>query len=383
MIADELFGRENFIATVIWQKIYSPKNSARHFSVDHDYVFVYAKNAAVWKPNPMPRTEKQDKAYRNPDADARGVWKPGDLSARNYYGAGTYPITTPSGRVIAGPPNGMYWRVSEPKLKQLDADNRIWWGKDGGNVPAIKRFLAEVKQGRVPQTFWPYEEVGHTQDAKKEVVALFGDENFATPKPEALMKRIIEVATDPGDLVLDSFLGSGTTSAVAHKMHRKWIGIEMGNHAETHCLPRLRKVVDGEQGGISEAVNWTGGGGFRFYELGPAVFDDAGHINPEVKFEWLAAHVWFSETGVGRSGKAMRSPLLGTHDGVAYYLLYNGILGDKRPDGGNVLTLKVLADLPAFDGPKVIYGEASRLSPDRLRALGISFRQTPYDIKAL
>jgi len=382
VICDEVFGRPNFIASVIWQKIYSPKNSARHFSVDHDYVFVYAKNAEKWVPNPMPRTEKQDKAYRNADKDPRGPWKAGDLSARNFYGAGTYPITTPSGRVIAGPPNGMYWRVSEEKLKQLDADNRIWWGRDGGNVPAIKRFLSEVKQGRVPQTLWPYDEVGHTQDAKKEVVALFGDENFATPKPEALMKRVLEVATNPGDIVLDSFLGSGTTMAVAHKMGRQWIGIEVGSHAETHCQPRLAKVVDGEQGGISSDVNWTGGGGFRYYKLGIPVFDEAGHIREGISFEQLAAHVWFAETGTARSSTADKTSLLGVHHGTAYYLLFNGILGDLTSSGGNVLTSRVLKALPKFDGPKVIYGEACNLAPELLLDLKITFRQTPYDIKA-
>lgn len=384
VIADEVFQRKNFIANVIWHKVYSPKNSARHFSVDHDHLLVYGKDAAKWVPNPLGRTEKQDKAYRNPDKDSRGVWKPGDLSARNFYGAGTYPITTPSGRVIPGPPNGMYWRVSEQKLMDMHQDNRIWWGKDGGNVPAIKRFLSEVKQGRVPQTIWPYQEVGHTQDAKKEVVALFGDENFATPKPEALIKRILEIATKPGELVLDSFLGSGTTAAVAHKMERRWIGVEAGTHVRSHCVPRLQKVVDGEQGGISEAEGWPkeGGGGFRFFKLGLPVFDDAGHIREGIRFEHLAAHVWFSETGTPRPSRAAKEAFLGEHGGKAYYLLFNGILGDLSNAGGNVLTKKILRSLPPFDGPKVIYGEACALSEDQCRELDIDFKQTPYDIKA-
>ncbi|WP_414615547.1 site-specific DNA-methyltransferase [Stenotrophomonas geniculata] len=382
VIADEIFKRGNFVASVIWQKVYSPKNSARHFSVDHDYLFVYAKDAEKWVPNPMPRTEKQDRAYKNPDNDSRGLWKAGDLSARNFYGAGTYSITTPSGRVIPGPPNGMFWRVSESRLRELDADGRIWWGKDGSNVPAIKRFLSEVKQGRVPQTFWPYEEVGHTQDAKKEVVALFGDEHFATPKPEALLKRVIEMTTQPGDIVLDSFLGSGTTAAVAQKLGRRWIGIEMGEHARTRCQPRLAKVVDGEQGGVSEVVNWKGGGGFRFYKLGVPVFDDEGHIRDGIKFEHLAAHVWFAETGTARSTRAPKQPFLGEHHGIGYYLLFNGILGDESKTGGNVLTKRVLKGLQPFEGPKVIYGESCDLPKERLEELQITFKQTPYDIKA-
>ena len=387
VVMDEVFGRGNFVTTVIWRKNYSPKSTARHFSEDHDYIVVYAKTGERWLPNLMPRTEKQDKAYRNPDNDPRGPWKPGDLSARNYYSLGTYPITTPSGRVIAGPPNAMYWRVSAERLKELDGDDRIWWGKDGSNVPAIKRFLSEVKQGMVPQTWWSYEEVGHTQDAKKEVVALFGEDAFGTPKPEQLINRILHIATNPGDLVLDSFLGSGTTAAVAHKMGRRWIGIEMGEHAQTHCLPRLEKVVAGEQGGISAAVDWSGGGGFRFFQLGQPVFLAAGGINPEIRFPTLAAWVWYQETRtplVPPRGNEP-TPLLGVHEGTAYYLLYNGILGDRRPQGGNVLTGPVLAtldELAPHAGPRVIYGESCRLSPARLKAHGITFKQIPYDIRA-
>lgn len=263
----------------------------------------------------------------------------------------------------------------------MDKNGRIWWGKNGNNVPAPKIYLSEVKQGIVPQTFWSYEDVGHTQDAKKEIVILFGKDVFGTPKPERLLQRILQIATNPDDLVLDSFLGSGTTAAVAHKMDRRYIGIEMGEHAVTHCAPRLHKVIEGEQGGISEAVGWKGGGGFRFYRLGDPVFDETGHISPGIRFTPLAAHVWFIETGVPFTGSA-DSSLLGIHDGTAYYLLYNGILGDKRPSGGNVLTAKILAALPPFDGPKVIFGEGCRMSAGRLENERITFRQIPYEIKA-
>ena len=272
VLCDEVFGRSNFVTTVVWRKNYSPKSTARHFSEDHDYIIVYAKVADRFIPNLMPRTEKQDRAYKNPDDDPRGPWKPGDLSARNYYSLGTYSISTPSGRHIPGPPNGMFWRVSEEKLRQLDADRRIWWGKDGNNVPAIKRFLSEVKQGNVPQTWWSYEEVGHTQDAKKEGIDLFGDEVFGTPKPERLIQRVLHLATNPGDLVLDSFAGSGTTGAVAHKMGRRWIMVELGEHCHTHIVPRLRKVVDAnDPGGVTASTGWKGGGGFRYYRLAPSL----------------------------------------------------------------------------------------------------------------
>jgi adenine-specific DNA-methyltransferase len=204
-----------------------------------------------------------------------------------------------------------------------------------------------------------------------------------------LINRILQLTTKLNDLVLDSFLGSGTTAAVAHKMGRRYIGIEMGDHAVTHCAPRLQKVIEGEQGGISKSVNWQGGGGFRFYRLGPPVFDESGHIRDNIRFRTLAAHVWFSETNMLWSGRG-KSPFLGLHGSHAYALLYNGILGDKRPDGGNVLTrgtLQLIREAiakkhPAFDGPLTIYGEQSRLGAASLEREGITFKQTPYDVKA-
>ena len=385
VIMDEVFGRNNFLTTIIWRKNYSPKSTAKYFSEDHDYILVYAKYKENWQRNLMPRTEKQNRRYRNIDNDPRGAWKPGGLDARNYYSEGTYPITTPSGREIPGPPNGAYWRYSKEKLEELDKDNRIWWGKDGNNVPAVKRFLGEVQQGIVPQTLWNYKEVGHTQEAKKESVGLFGSEPFGTPKPERLIQRIIHIATNPGDIVLDSFLGSGTTTAVAQKMNRRYIGIEMGEHAITHCAQRLIKVIDGEQGGISIDVKWQGGGGFHFCKLGDTVFLPDGAINPKISFNVLAAHIWFSETNTPLRQEKKRneeSPLLGIHNGTAYYLLYNGVLKDKSVTGGNVLTSRTLRALPLFDGPKVIYGAGCRFSPRRLEDENIVFKQTPYEIKS-
>jgi len=385
VLMDDVFGRLNFIATVIWRKNYAPKGTAKHFSEDHDYILVYGKDADKWVPNPMPRSSKQDRAYKNPDNDPRGLWRPNNLAARNFYSKGTYSITCPSGRIISGPPAGSYWRVSEERFRELDADGRIWWGKEGNNVPAPKIFLSEVKQGVVPQTYWPYEEVGHTQDAKKEIVALFGADVFGTPKPEGLIKRVLEIASNQGDPVLDSFLGSGTTAAVAHKMGRRWIGIEMGDHAVTHCLPRLQKVIEGEQGGISEAVGWKGGGGFRFVKLGETLFDAFGRLNPKVKFADLAAFVWWRETKAPAIGGSIKptSSFLGDHEGRGLYLLYNGILGDKRPKGGNVLTPAVLASLPKHDGPRIVYAEATTYSPSSLKRMNITFKQIPYDLGSM
>jgi adenine-specific DNA-methyltransferase len=232
---------------------------------------------------------------------------------------------------------------------------------------------------------WLWQDVGHNQDAKREVMKLNPTSPFSTPKPEKLIHRIIHIASDENDLILDSFLGSATTAAVAQKMNRRYIGIEIGDHAQTHCQPRLQKVVDGEQGGISKSLEWTGGGGFRFCKLGQTVFDEFGCLNPEIKFPTLAAHIWYLETKTTMS-KKKRSPYLGTHNNTAYYLLYNGILGDRRPDGGNVLTTNILNSLPKIDeheGKIVIYGESSRLGEARLSRANITFKQIPYDVGSL
>lgn len=206
---------------------------------------------------------------------------------------------------------------------------------------------------------------------------------FGTPKPERLIERILHNASNSHELILDSFLGSGTTAAVAHKMGRRWIGIEMGEHAVAHCLPRLQKVVDGEQGGISQAVNWQGGGGFRFVQLGTPLFDAHGDLHSEVRFADLAAFLWLRETGTAYEPTATGTPLLGVHEGRAVYLLYNGILGDRRPQAGNVLTSAVLAAMRFgcwHEGPKIVYGEACLLGDARLTAAGITFRQLPHAV---
>ena len=217
-LCDEVFGSQNFVAQIIWQKVYSPKNSAQWFSEDHDYILCYARNKNLWRPNQLPRTPEMEARYKNPDNDPRGPWKPADLSARNAYTDGLYSVRTPSGRILDGPPKGRYWVLSESKFKKLDADNRIWWGADGNNTPAVKRFLSEVSSGRTPQTLWTYQEVGHTQDAKKTLlkyVPFQHTENVLNSvKPVQLIQRILQLATvaDWEDIVLDFFSGSGTTA---------------------------------------------------------------------------------------------------------------------------------------------------------------------------
>ena len=294
VLCDEIFGRRNFIDEVIWQRAYAPINLKKTLSRSHDSILVYVKDKTdKLEFNKIPRSDKQRDLYKNYDNDPRGDWKSDNLSVGPAVEKNIYPITTPSGRVCY-PPEGYSWRLSQERLKEYIEDNRIWFGPNGNNVPSIKRFISEVKDGVTPMTLWTYQEVGHNQDAKKEIKAFGFETVFDTPKPEKLIERIVTIASNPGDLVLDSFLGSGTTAAVAQKMGRRYIGIELGNHAYTHCVPRLKMVTDGtDQGGISKAQNWKGGSGFKFYELAPSLLkeDKFGNlvINKEYNADMLAA----------------------------------------------------------------------------------------------
>lgn len=382
VVMDEVFGRRHFIAELIWQKRTSRENRAAIGS-SHDTIFAYAKMApTAWKSvrNPL---QPNLNGFSNPDDDARGPWRSIPFSAQGFRPNQMYKITSTDGTVHE-PPRGRCWGATEEVFRRYEAEGRVYFPKGGAGKPRIKQFAGE-EAGLAPMSLWLAEEVGTNEESKKEILGLFDhDTPFGTPKPERLMERILHIATNPGDLVLDSFLGSGTTAAVAQKMGRRWIGVEMGDHAVTHCAPRMATVIAGEQGGISKAVNWQGGGGFHFYRLGAPVFDEEGRIRAGIKFPALAAHVWFSETGVPYSGTA-DSPFLGNHNGRGLALLYNGILGDKSVSGGNVLTGALLASirkLAGHDGPLTIYGEASRIGAARLKAEGVTFKQTPYDVKA-
>jgi len=254
-LLDEVFGPENFIATVIWQKVYAPKSSARHFSEDHDYILVYARSAEQWRPELLPRTDEQDAHYSNPDNDPRGVWRADGMSARNYYSKGTYKITTPSGRRIDGPPSGRYWVYAEDKFRELDRDKRIWWGEDGTNQPAVKRFLTEVKAGRVPQTLWKYEDVGHTQEAKKDLLKLVSfassDSVFDTPKPPRLIKQMLRIGTQSSadDLILDFFAGSGSTGDAVMQINaedggnRRFILVQLPEPTDATDFPTVAEIT--------------------------------------------------------------------------------------------------------------------------------------------
>ena len=422
VIGDEVFGRKNFILDIAWQKRDGPPND-RKIGMIHEHILVWAKHRegdskqtlAEKRFNLMPRTEKADAQYdvfREPSGpDPNGAFRKIDTTANAKGGRFTqklyYPITNPYTGEEIFPRPGTCWRHNKEEMGRLQSEGRLYWGVKGtAKTPMRKLYLFEAKQGMSAPSVWSG--LALNQHASSEMEKIFGQKAaFETPKPERLIERILHIATNPGDLVLDSFLGSGTTAAVAHKMGRQYIGIEMGDHAVTHCVPRLKKVIEGEQGGISEAVNWQGGGGFRFYRLGPPVFDEDGHIHPDIRFPVLASHIWFSETdqpwagafaltaSKGKTCNEHQSPLLGVKDGHAYALLYNGILGDKRPKGGNVLTRTTLSLIrkevakaaPEFGKgnpsyPLTIYGEQSRLTPPTLERENITFKQTPYDIKA-
>ncbi len=276
VLCDEVFGRQNFISTAVWENFYGRSNAAA-ISPSHNYVLIYAPLGQQWKykRNLLPRDEEAASKYKNPDNDPRGPWRLGPIfAAEERHDGLMYAICTPSGREVR-PPKGSHWRMVEPDFWRMVDEGRIVFGSKGDNNPAVKLYLNEVQAGMVPRTWWPHGEVGHSQEAKREVQALFpGILPFDTPKPERLLQRIIQIATDRGDLVLDSFAGSGTTGAVAHKMGRRWVMVELGDHAVTHIVPRLKKVIDGEdKGGVTEATGWQGGGGFRFYNLAPSLLE--------------------------------------------------------------------------------------------------------------
>lgn len=389
VMMDEVFGRKNFVANVVWEKSDSPKMDALYFSTRHDHVLVYGKAAEKLKLKRLKqatqdhynKTDSAGRLYYTKPLRAMGGQGDSREARPNLYFGLTAPDGTEVFPIKTDGKDGA-WRWSKEKVVQ--ETERIDWVQGRSGWSPYFRIYADTTTGRPAETIWTHEEVGSNRTSKAEVKMLFLEESpFTTPKPEALINRVVELSTEVNDIVLDSFLGSGTTAAVAHKMGRRYIGIEMGDHARTHCLPRLQKVIDGEQGGISASVEWKGGGGFRFCTLGESTFDDRGCIRAEVKFATLAAFVWHFETGEP-SQQLFDKPILGVHNGTAYYLLYNGILGDRRPASGNVLThavLQAINEVFPHDGPKVVYGEMSRLGASRLAAEEITFKQIPYEVK--
>ena len=392
VLCDEVFTRKNFVSSFIWRKVDSPNENKVTIAPDHDHILCYAKNISK-----VSLIKQYDEgildSYRAPDDNSdrpyrdRLLKKNGKNSLRKDRPTMFFAIKDPDGNEILpihDDGREARWALGYDSVMDLITSNQLIWKKREDRwVPYTREYAPEYPV-KPWHTIW--NDLDTTRQTKAHHKNIFSSEieTFETPKPEDLIGRILTITTCENEIILDSFLGSGTTAAVAHKMGRRYIGIEMGEHAKTHVIPRLERVIEGEQGGVSSAVNWQGGGGFSFYTLGNPVFDDLGSLNTEVKFKDLASYIWWLQTKTAlNQTESFDTPYLGTHDGVAYYLLYNGILGDRRPNGGNVLTLSILNYLNechAHEGKRVVIGEASRLGDARLEALDIEFKQIPYSL---
>ena len=388
-LMDEVFGEENFLATAIWQKVFSPKNTAKYFSEDHDYVMAYARRIEAWRPNLIERSERAVKRYKNPDDDPRGPWSSSDLTARNFYSQGTYEVTSPSGKKFK-PSVGNYFRVSPEKFAELDEDGRVWWGKSGNNMPRLKRFLADVKEGVVPQTLWLHTDVGNTQEAKKELVSTLqferSEDVFNTVKPSRLVRRILQIATDPDSIVLDSFAGSGTTAHAVLAQNRedggnrRFILVECEDYADTVTAERVRRVIKGVPSAKDDALKAGLGGTFSYFELGRPMRQesllDGSHLP---SWEKLASYIFFTATGqefdpletdrdtgfVGRTA---------SHDVFLFY----------QPDVDQLKSLALsLAEaraLPTGSRRRLVFAPTKYLDRDFLHQYRIDFQQLPFQI---
>ena len=389
-LMDDVFGEGNFVATVIWQKIFSPKNTAKFFSEDHDYIVAFARNAENWTPNLVERGDKATDRYRNPDDDPRGAWSSSDLTARNPYSKGTYPVTCPNGRVIDGPPIGRYWTISEERFSALDKDRRIWWGPDGGNMPRLKRYASEVKQGVVPQTLWQHTDVGHTQEAKKELVSVLdfqrSEDVFNTVKPTRLVKRILQIASDKDAIILDSFAGSGTTAHAVLALNkadggnRRFILVECEDYAEAITAGRVRGVIKGVPSSKDASLQAGLGGTFSYFQLGKPMRQESildGSNLPS--YEALASYVFFTATGEEFEPKHMKreSWFIGKSRLYDVYLIYENDI-EKLKD--MALTLDVARNLPRTKRNKLVFAPTKYLDAEFLHRYRVTFQQLPFQI---
>ena len=387
-LMDEVFGEENFVATVIWEKVYSPKSSAKYFSENHDFIVVYARAKEQFKRALLPRTDEANARYNNPDGDPRGPWKPGDLSARNPYKQGTYSIRCPGGRLIDGPPPGTFWRYSEDNFWKLHDDHRIWWGADENQVPAIKRFLSEVKQGLVPETIWTYREVGHTQDAKKTLLQLFPNDlpDFTTAKPVDLLKRIVHLTTDKDSIVLDSFAGSGTTAHAVFALNkedggdRRFILIECEDYVDSITAERVRRVIKGVPSARDESLREGLGGTFSYFKLGKPMRKESMLDRTTLpSYEKLAAYIFFTATGEEFDATKMRAGhhFIGRSRNYDVFLIYTD---DFEQLKDMALTMDIAEKLSRSERPKLVFAPTKYLDQEFLHRYGITFQQLPFEI---
>lgn len=377
-LLNEIFEEKNFVTNIIWQKKYSPQNDAKYFSDMHDFIVVYAKHKNKgaekhgWIRNLISRTERQNARYKNKDNDPRGPWKPADLSVKTYSKAYDYPITTPSGRVV-NPPNGRSWSTSKESFEAWRKDNRIWFGKDGKNVPSVKIFLSEVQGGTVPLSIWLRDEVGDNQEAKQEIKELLGTENFPfdTPKPVRLIKRILQLTTNKDSLVIDSFAGSGTTGHAVLDLNkedggnRKFIMVEMED--------KVAKDITAER--VKRAIKkYDFKDGFEYCELDKPLFDERGEIEDTCDFRQFATYIYFTETQTNIDPKKIEENYIGELGGTEYYLFY-------KSKNKNDLNKSFLKKIKKTDNKKVIYADRCLIDDETLAKHNVVFKQIPYEVK--
>ncbi len=387
-LMDEVFGEENFVATIIWEKVYSPKSSAKYFSENHDFIIVYARDKEQFDLGLLPRTKEADKRYSNPDDDPRGAWKASDLSARNPYSRGIYAIQCPGGRRIEGPPAGRFWLYSEQKFWEMHEDNRIWWGEDGDQVPAVKRFLSEVKSGMVPETIWTYKEVGHTQRAKKTLLDIFPDDfpNFTTAKPVELISRILRLATDKDSIVLDSFAGSGTTAQAVLALNkedggnRRFVLVECEDYVDTLTAERVRRVVKGVPGAKDESLAAGLGGTFSYFKLGrPMRRESMLKKSGLPAYERLAGYIFFTATGEEFEPERVNRDawFIGTSTLWDVFLIYDTDIDTLK---NLALTLDIAQKLPDSGRKRLVFAPTKYMDAELLHQHRILFSQLPFEI---
>jgi adenine-specific DNA-methyltransferase len=382
LICDEIFGEQNFVDTIVWQKIFTVKNSAKYFSDMHEYVVVYSKSKQEWKINLLPRSDKADKGYSNPDQDYRGSWTTNAIQARNFYDAGHYEIKSPKGKVHV-PPKGTSWRVSKENFQKLNQDGRIWWGLNGESIPRIKKFLSEAKEGIVPSTFWTHKESGQNAEAKSTLrdILTGSEENlFNTPKPVMLLERIIRLSTLNDAIVLDSFAGSGTTAHAILNLNkadggnRKFILIEMEDYASTITAERVKRVIDG-YGEEKKVVPGTGGD-FAYYQLGATLFDGENNLNAAVSLADIHNYIWYSETRTPYQKPEIKESayFLGSMEDTAYYFVY-------ERDRLTTLDFELLSSHITFPASQyIIYADNCLLPAHLMEKYRIIFKKIPRDI---
>ncbi|WP_228292910.1 site-specific DNA-methyltransferase, partial [Acinetobacter baumannii] len=385
LICDEIFGYSNFITNIIWEKNYSPRNDTKYFSSSHDFIVVYQKNKDQWKRNLAPRTEKQNKFYKYNDNDGRGLWRPDNVLVKSFSQAGVFGITNPNTEEVHFPPKGSCYRFNEEKAKKLLEENKFYFGKDGRGKPQLKRYLSEVNDGVVPQTLWKHEEVSHSQEGKKEINSIIEGNVFDTPKPSRLIERILQIATNPTSIVLDSFAGSGTTAHAVLKLNaqdggnRRFILCEMMDYAESITAERVRRVMEGYGEGNKKVEGL--GGSFDFYELGDALFSESGLLNESVGIKRIRQYIAYSESIPLDNQLPIENEIspsaLGLNQQTLWLFHYN-------KDAITSLDLDFLGTLNLQNIPRpsqfVVYADKCVLDDKFMQKHGITFKRIPRDI---